>query len=65
MGDMVAHQRSTRGDRSKTAKLTFDEVIQIRTLSASISNRKIAVKFGVTRRAIDRIVSNESWRNFE
>lgn len=53
------------GERNGFSKLKETEVIEIRALYATglFSHRKLAVKFGVERSSIWRIVSQKSWRH--
>ncbi len=51
-----------RGERINTAKLTEDQVREIRSLSAAgMSNRKLAEQFGVNNSQISRIVNRKLW----
>ena len=51
------------GSRHYAAKLTAEDVIEIRTRAAlGELHREIAESFGVGRRAIDKIVRGEAWR---
>lgn len=63
-----AHGRHTvpssivRGERAGTAKLTADEVVQIRSLhAAGKSMHSLSRDFGVCRPQIKRILNRESW----
>ena len=48
-----------RGERVNTAVLTAEQVVAIR--SSSLSKSKLAETYGVTRGAIRKIVTRESW----
>jgi hypothetical protein len=62
MADAVRHGRDNRGERCGSAKLTRDQVREIRKLEGVISQDKIAAKFGVGRGAIKSILNGKSWR---
>lgn len=61
--DKIRHGTHIHGSKTKTAKLTEDEVIKIRKLylKGKVSQRKLANQFGVSQRTIFNIVKNKSW----
>ena len=60
--DMVLRSRSSRGDRSPSAKLTAADVLKIRSrLSTGEKHREIAKDFGVSDGTIDHISSGRNW----
>lgn len=61
--DMVSKGRGARGERSRNAKLTSIQVIEMRELYATgtITKTDLARKYNVTRSAIRRIVNGEGW----
>lgn len=60
--DMVAADRSTRGERSANAKLTAPDVLEIRRLlAARHSKAAIAERYGVTRSLIYQIDKGRIW----
>lgn len=61
--DKVAKGRSTRGEKSGTAKLTEEQVGEIRSRYASgeESMRQLAFDFGVACSSISRIVNWQKW----
>jgi hypothetical protein len=52
-----------RGESNATAKLTEDDIIEIRALAGSASRRQIADQFGVTPENISSIVLRKTWRH--
>lgn len=61
-GDKVRHGRSNRGERQHMAKLTADDVRQIRrSLSEGKSQQSVATAFGVSRGAVQGIRRGQSW----
>ena len=63
MADMVLHGRSTRGEKSASAKLTPSQVSEIRALAGKSSIRKLAPLFGVSYATISRVIRREGWRD--
>ena len=68
--DMVAKGRrkeyDRRGERNPRAVLTWDSVRQIRELRSSDRTvASLAKQFGVSRGAIHRVVTGESWSTSE
>jgi hypothetical protein len=61
MSEGVDHGTSPRGERQGNAKLTRDDVVEIRALKGSLSQQAIAEKFGVTRGAIRGIYRGTNW----
>lgn len=56
--------RLPRGERVWAAKLTVDAVREIRRLAtAGVTRKALAVRFGVTRNHIDRLVTRKQWRH--
>ena len=53
-----------RGERHPRAKLTESDVRLIRTLGAhGLTQRAIAAKFEVSKRAIEAVLTGQSWRH--
>lgn len=50
---------STRGEGSRTAKLTDDDVREIR--ASSLSNEKLAKRYDVCRQQISKIKKRKAW----
>ncbi|ETA72337.1 MULTISPECIES: HNH endonuclease [Mesorhizobium] len=59
--DMIAHGRSTRGEKQPTSKLTEDDVRAIRKLAGSMIQREIAEKFGVHIMTVNDILHRRRW----
>jgi hypothetical protein len=60
--DMADRHRSTFYERNPLAKLTFAQVCEIRSLySRGALQRELAIKFGVSRPNISRIVNLKGW----
>lgn len=54
----------SRGTKHPNAKLTEDDVREIRRLSANgLSQRKLAAQFGVSRGTIEPILKGETWKH--
>lgn len=58
-------ERRPRGEQVGGSKLTIDQVKQIRSLYAAggITQEKLGEQFGVTRRAIGKIIKGQNWRH--
>lgn len=65
--DMVGADRQARGVDNSKAKLTDAEVIEIRRLYAAggVSQRALAVQFGVRQGTINQVVTRKTWRHVE
>ena len=62
--DMVEHGRSTRGERSRTAKLTEVQVMRIRHAHAKgVGDKELASKYGVKPHAIYQIWRGANWKH--
>jgi hypothetical protein len=63
--DMVERGRSLRGERSHTAKLTAEDVLEIRELVARGDQTKTAIAraYGTTRQNVTHIVNSFSWKH--
>ena len=59
--DRVVHGTSPRGTRQGSAKLTSDDIIEIRRLSDTMADREIAAKFGICREHVGLIRRRKSW----
>lgn len=60
--DMVAKNRQARGERHSQAKLTEQDVCEIRRRVASgETHRSVAPSFGVNERTINKIISGKRW----
>lgn len=61
MADMIAHGRSTRGDRNLSAKLSESDVRAIRALKGQVSQKEIASRFGVSTTTVCSILNGRLW----
>jgi DNA-binding CsgD family transcriptional regulator len=59
--DMSAHGNSQRGERTHMAKLTEQDVLEIR--ASGLSFNELADQYGVTRSNISHIINRKSWRH--
>lgn len=60
--DRIAHGTIDRGERSPLAKLTQNQVLEIRAIGSSVSAGILAEKFGVSRGHICGIIAGRSWK---
>jgi predicted XRE-type DNA-binding protein len=63
LADMARKGRSARGERNAHARLTAEDVAEIRRLSrmSHVTQAELARRFGVQRPAISRIISGTRW----
>lgn len=61
MSDMIKHGNSLKGMKNPASKLTEKDVLFIKTNKNNISQRKLAVIFGVSKSAIAAIHSGRNW----
>lgn len=62
--DKIRHDRTLRGERSSSAKLTRDQVVEIANLRADgLLLREIGVQFGVTEQHVGKIIARKTWRH--
>lgn len=59
--DMLAHGTRLFGEANGAARLTAQQVRAIRDLCASLSQRKIASMFGVSKSTVSSICHDETW----
>lgn len=59
--DRLAHGTAPRGTRQGSAKLTNDDVIEIRRLAETMADREIAAKFGICSEHVGLIRRRKSW----
>jgi hypothetical protein len=62
MADKVRDGTDNRGEKSWSAKLTADQVLQIRARSKE-SRRELGLEFGVSRGTINSIIYRRSWKH--
>lgn len=60
MMDKVANGTATRGERAPCSKLTEAQVLEIRSI-AGATHTEIAMRYGVSQRAISHIRSRTTW----
>lgn len=64
VADMMSRQRQARGSRNGHAKLTEQQVAQIRERATQGDRRRqLADEFGVSETTIHRIVTRQGWRH--
>lgn len=62
VGDMASKKRAARGERTGAAKLTEQNVREIRTLSSEgWSQRQLGTRYGVSSVAIGQILRGRTW----
>jgi len=59
--DTVAHGRTLRGRRHPKARLTREQVLEIRELRRELTLREIACRFGVSIPTVSSILHRRSW----
>lgn len=59
--DKIGHGTATRGERSPSSKLTELQVLQIRMLKGTMTQTKIAMKFGIANQTVSQIMLRQSW----
>lgn len=62
MKDRDTHGRTVSGENAGLAKLTWDQVRQIRGLQNQLSRPKIMDQFGISQAALQNILSGKTWR---
>ena len=64
VADLYAKSRQLilRGEHHGSAKLTVAKVCEIRLLSAKLTNRELAKKYGISYAQVGRIVRGERWK---
>lgn len=64
--DAVSKGRNAKGERIGAAKLTAEQVMEVRALHASgVASRKIGSRFGVSKTTVMDIVNGKYWRHVE
>lgn len=59
--DRIKHGTSNRGERHGASKMSKSDVLEVRRLCESVSQRKLAKMFGVSRRTIEDIIHARTW----
>lgn len=65
MADCVGHGTRAHSERHGQAKLTVDQVRQIRNLRGTMSQRDIGARFGVTQGLVGMIQRREIWMSVD
>lgn len=60
-GDKISHGTSQHGERNRQAKLTEQEVRQIRSMYPAMSQAQIAKSCGVSQAAVSAIIARRRW----
>jgi hypothetical protein len=63
MRDKVAKGRQPRGEQIAHAKLTEDQVKQIKAAGRTVPRQQMAERFGVNRQAISNILCGRKWKH--
>lgn len=59
--DRIKRGTSNRGERNNSAKLTEKDVVKIKKLIGSVSQKDIGKMFSITQSAVSRIKNNHDW----
>ena len=59
--DKLRHGTHLRGERSGTAKLTEEQVLEILSLRGKVMQKHLAQRYGVRREAISKIQTGKRW----
>ena len=66
VADMVTKGRQSKGEKNGKARLTEDNVREIRRrLAAGEKNKDLSVEFGVSTPSISKIAKRKTWRHVE
>lgn len=63
MADMVAKKRAAIGEKNVKAKLTSEQVLQIRQLSKTLSRKEISNLFGISKTQTAYIITGKGWKH--
>jgi hypothetical protein len=64
--DMAAHGTKPRGEESHASKLTESDVREVRRLaSEGWTHKKICDRFGISKSAVQCVVSRKTWKHVE
>lgn len=61
--DTILHGTKTQGEKVHTARLTTQDVLEIRSIGRTVIARKLAARFGVDRTTIGDILNRRSWNH--
>ncbi len=59
--DMISKKRHSHGEITKTAKLTQQQVVEIKRRLGSCSQTQLAREFSISNTQMSRIATNQSW----
>jgi hypothetical protein len=62
MDDCYAKRRHIFGERNSHAKLTEEQVLEIRQFAGKATQREVAARYGVSQTAIAAIFNRRSWK---
>lgn len=65
IADTFIHGTHNRGERSASARLTADDVRQIRAIYATTPNREIALRFGISTGHVAQIANRKKWAHLD
>jgi hypothetical protein len=63
--DRVTHGTANRGENNAKAKLTEDQVREIRALKGAETHLRIAARFGVSKVAVTNIMAGTTWSHVQ
>lgn len=63
IADKTRHGTETVGEKHGMAKLTADDVAEVRALAGTMTQKAIARRFGVSQSAIALVVSRRNWKH--
>lgn len=61
MADKIIHGTWQGGENNAWAKLTQNDVVEIRRLSGAMTSKEIAKRFGVSKDTVNRVISRRAW----
>ena len=69
MVDMSQKKRNITGSKHNFARLTQDQVKEIRELyrpfSKELNGRKLAQRFGISQQHVSQIITNKNWKRYD
>jgi hypothetical protein len=61
MKDRDTHGTTARGDKGGLAKLTWEQVRELRSLRGKVSRTQLCKRFGIARATLQAILNNKTW----
>lgn len=61
--DRDRKERTAKGEKSGTAKLTSTQVLDMRALKGTVSNKKIAILFSIHLSTVEKILGRKTWKH--